>query len=257
MTRHTYRIIRKRESQNGVHVYPPYSKVVKAKARCYPPGIKITETRAEVPLQSLLDHLSSRILDVQSDVIVTLPENQVNNLQLIIKYGFDGSSGQSQYKQKFNDKDVSDASILLSSLVPLRLISGNDKNLLIWRNPKPSSPRFCSPIKLEYIREDKSSTLKEQKYIEDQIAELNPYETELKGKKITVSFELICTMIDGKVRNNLTNTTSNMRCYLCKAISTQFNKLDQVLSLPVEKNNLRFGIATLLRGYTSWNTFYD
>ena len=147
MTRHTYKIIRKKESQNNVLVYPPYSKVGEEKARCYPPNIKITETTAGVPLQSLLDHLSCRILNVQSEVIQSLPENCVQNLLLVIKYCFDGSSGQSQYKQKFNKENASDASILVTSLVPLRFASSNGQNVLIWQNPKPSSPRFCSPIK--------------------------------------------------------------------------------------------------------------
>lgn len=245
MTRQTYRIIRKRESQNNVRVYPPYPKVAKAKNRCYPPGINVTETKAEVPLQSLLDHISSRILTVQNDVIRTSCTENVQNLVLLVKYGFDGSSGQSQYKQKFEDENASDSSMLLTSLVPLRLFKNENQTSIIWQNPKPSSPRFCSPIKIQYIKEDQTSILQEEKYVKEQIEALVPYRTVIHEKEIIISYKLFFTMIDGKIRNVVTVTKSNMRCYLCKATSKQFNNLKEILALPVEEENLRFGLAIL------------
>lgn len=44
-------------------------------------------------------------------------------------------------------------------------------------------------------------------------------------------------MIDGEVRNTV--TAIHMRCYLC----TQFNSLEKVSSLPVDEENLSYGIA--------------
>lgn len=245
MTRESYQLIRKRELQNNARVYPSYHKVSDAKTRCYPPDIKVTETLAEVPLQSLLHYIASRILSVQNDVIQTLSEDKVRSLELIAKYGFDGSSDQKQYKQKFEDEDASDASILLTSLVPLRITSSNDKNLLIWQNPKPSSPRFCSPIKLQYIPENVTLNLEKNSYVKDQIAKLASLVTIIDGKVITVNFKLLFTMIDGKVRNTITITKSNMRYYLCGATSKQFNNLDEVSLLPVNEKNLRYGLASL------------
>ena len=245
MTRKTYRLIRKREVENNACVYPSYHKVEAAKSRCYPPGIKVTETTAEVPLQSLLNHRTSRILSAQSLVINSLPQEQIKTLQLFVKWGFDGSSEQSQYKQKFDDESASDSHMLLTSLSPLRLTSSEDENFGIWQNPKPSSPRFCSPIKIEFIRETTASTLRENKYVEDQIAKLVPFETIIDGKEVTVTFKLLFTMIDGKVRNTITITKSNMRCYLCGATSSKFNNLEQVRVLPVDKKNLEYGLATL------------
>lgn len=87
MTRKTYQLIRKRELQNHVRVYPSYHTVSAAKTRCYPPGINVTETLAEVPLQSLLHHITSRILSVQNDVILTLSQEEVRSLELTAKYG--------------------------------------------------------------------------------------------------------------------------------------------------------------------------
>lgn len=51
---------------------------------------------------------------------------------LICKWGCDGSSGQSEYKQKFNEENNSDANIFLTSFVPLQLkCAGNKCNSLL------------------------------------------------------------------------------------------------------------------------------
>ena len=50
---------------------------------------------ARIALQSLLDHTTRRILD-------SLKANILGQLLLI---GFDGASGQSMYKQKFENPD--------------------------------------------------------------------------------------------------------------------------------------------------------
>ena len=120
-------------------MYPSYNKVGEAKSRCYLPDVKVTETTVEVPLQSLLNHRTSRILPTQNLVINSLPQKQIQNLQLSVKWGFDGSSGQRQYKQKFNDENASDSHKSLTSLSQLRLPCSEDSNLVILQNPKPSS----------------------------------------------------------------------------------------------------------------------
>jgi len=52
-------------------------------------------------------------------------QENLQKLCLITKWGFDGSSDHSEYKQKFVSSSTNDASIFSSSLVPLRLISGD------------------------------------------------------------------------------------------------------------------------------------
>lgn len=56
LTRHAYRLLKKRLKQYNARVYPSYDKVLEAKLLCYPKDILVTETVAEVPLQALLDH---------------------------------------------------------------------------------------------------------------------------------------------------------------------------------------------------------
>jgi len=70
-----------------------------AKQDCYPKkeSMKITETCAEVNLQDLLDHTSIRLCKYLEEVIENLTEEEKHNLELISKWGCDGSQ-QSQFK---------------------------------------------------------------------------------------------------------------------------------------------------------------
>lgn len=254
MTRHAYEIVRKRLSQCNAQVYPPYEKILQAKVDCYPNGMIISGNCAQVSLQALLDHTCSRILTVQSDVIQTLKPEITQNLQLIVKYGFDGSSGQSKYKQNFQDGSVSDATILFTSLVPLMLIAeSHGEKLLIWKNPKPSSPRYCRPVKVQFLRETESTTLDGQKHMNEQISSLVPSNTVQNNQQVIVNYKLFFTMIDGKVRNAITMTKSAIRCYLCNATSSQFNDLKNILSLPIKESNLCYGLAIL----HAWIHFFE
>ncbi|CAB3250240.1 unnamed protein product [Arctia plantaginis] len=54
-------------------------------------------------------------------------------LKLISKWGFDGASNQSRYKQKI-EGEQDDSSIFMTSLVPLKLTDGDNT---LWNNPKP------------------------------------------------------------------------------------------------------------------------
>lgn len=112
-------------------IFPPYKRLQKEKSKCYPENIKITESEAEVPLQSILDHTVVKSL---------YPSNR---LSLISKWGFDGSSSHTQYKQSFISED--DKYMFLTSFVPLRLICETNKNIVVWNNPHPPSPRYCRP----------------------------------------------------------------------------------------------------------------
>ena len=135
LTKSRYQLIRSVSLSKNCKLYPPYGCVLDAKKRCYPvkSEISVTESGATVGLQALLSHTAERILMVQSDVIKSLPENKVDNLELICKWGCDGTTGQSTYKQKFSDGDgnKSDANILFISLVPLQIFDRNNPNVII------------------------------------------------------------------------------------------------------------------------------
>ncbi|CAI6354072.1 unnamed protein product [Macrosiphum euphorbiae] len=79
---------------------------------------------------------------------------------MLYKWGCDGSSGQSQYRQHFNDdSSTTDQAMFMFSIVPLELRSHSEvsdiKNNyeVIWSNPSPSSTKFCRPIKYMFKKE--------------------------------------------------------------------------------------------------------
>jgi len=117
----------------GSNLYPSYNhKLLTGKHRCYPHGIVVNESEAVVGMQQLVDHTGYRLLQ-------TLEKSVSGELIIFYKWGFDGSSGQSEYKQLFDAEDSSDKSIVITTLVPVRIM--NPHGEIIWKNSTPSSTR--------------------------------------------------------------------------------------------------------------------
>ena len=257
-SKHSYQLSRNVARAHKCKLYPSYLEVEKAKKRCYLSVVytTVSESCAQIELQALLDHTRSRIIQLQADVIDTLNPEILQKLVLYCKWGCDGSSGQSVYKQKLTETGKSDESIFYTSLAPLQLIHNNHETgeaTIVWKNPRPSSPRFCRPIRLQFVHEDVQSTLKEVTDIELQIEGLAPYANEQNGKSISVTYCMSFTMIDGKVCNAVTGTTSTQRCFLCKASSKEFNDINNIIKMDITTDNLRFGISTL----HAWIRFFE
>ncbi|KAJ4426158.1 hypothetical protein ANN_26967 [Periplaneta americana] len=83
-------------------------------------------------------------------------------------------SGHSQYKQIWNQKEKSDESLFLTSLVPLRLVDAESRDVA-WKNPRPSSTRFCKSIQLQWVHETTEIAKAERVYVENQIQNLQPF----------------------------------------------------------------------------------
>ena len=179
-----------------------------------------------------------------NEVVETLNEKERNNLELISKWGCDGSQQQT-FKQKFQNSDDSDANTFQSSFVPLRLIChiGNQKKVL-WQNPATSSTRYCRPIRIRFIRESKYVTNDEIEYVENQIKGLRKSEIiNAFGGNLQIKHIFLFTMIDGKVCNAATNTTSTMKCYACGQTSKDFNELNKKTT--ESRETLKFGLSIL------------
>lgn len=248
LTRAQYQNIRSTAIACNSHIFPSYRDVLRAKKFCYQEDMHFSETCAEVALQSLLNHTCYRIIQMQHDVIDQLDADICKNLLLVVKWGSDGSSGQSEYKQSFADESSTDSNVLLTSLVPLQLSGFNaetQSNIIVWQNSRPSSPWFCRPIRLQFKRETKESTIEEKRFVDEQIESLTKFDTFQDGKSVGVNFKLIFTMIDGKVCNVVTETTSSMRCYLCKATSKNFNDIEAMKKLVVDTSKYEYGLSTL------------
>lgn len=176
----------------------------------------------------MLDHTTSRLCIYLEKVLKNINEEERRNLELITKWGCDGSQ-QTQYKQKFQNGTDNDGDgyIFQSSLVPIRLISNIDKHKkIIWQNPVSSSPRYCRPIRIRFIHETTDITNEEIEYIENQTRNLIKTEvSHPNGFLLYIKHILLPTMVDGKVCNAATNTFSTMRCYICGKTSKYFNDL--------------------------------
>ncbi|GAB0095784.1 hypothetical protein DMENIID0001_112060 [Sergentomyia squamirostris] len=95
----------------------------KATEKTYPKNeaIKITEVSAEVSVQALLNHTTERLIESLEPVIKECTDHERSNLELICKWGSDGTH-QTQYKQTFKDresvKETGDKFIYQSCMVP-------------------------------------------------------------------------------------------------------------------------------------------
>lgn len=248
LTKHQYLLIRNFiNSKIDVNLLPSYDSILKAKKKSYPDQITISESHAEVELQSLLNHTATRILELQSDVINEVLDDSVNGLTLIGKWGFDGSSGQSEYKQTVQNNDLDDSHLFVTSYVPLQLVTKPDEahnTKIIWKNPRPSSTRYCRPIRFQFKKESVQVSIDEEKYFKEKIANLIPTKFTTDQKTIYIEHILQLTMVDGKVCNALTQTSS-AKCYICNAKPTEMNNIEQCLQKEVKKDHYEFGLSPL------------
>ncbi|KAL0103493.1 hypothetical protein PUN28_017622 [Cardiocondyla obscurior] len=102
LTKYQYECIRINAAQRNANIYPLYKNLSFAKKECYPESIIITEKGASVDLQSLINHTTKRLIK-QPNILLPPISNRIIELELILKWGCDGSSDQSEYKQKFED----------------------------------------------------------------------------------------------------------------------------------------------------------
>lgn len=237
LSRSQYEVVR----SSCKKLYPCYSIVQKERKECYPPdeSFRISETIAEVDLQSLMDHTVRRLLLSLKEVMGVLKEEEKKSLELICKWGCDGTT-QVQYKMKFENPEDSDKHIFQSSMVPVQLVCGSKKKkTVVWKNPTPSSPRYCRPMRITFIRETKDVINQEIDYWKEKINNLQTTNFEGTSTKHT----LLLTMVDGKVCNAATQTTSTMKCFICGQSSSKFNDLTK--KLPSTKTSLEFGLSIL------------
>lgn len=85
------------------------------------------------------------------------------------KWGFDGSSGHSSYKQVFHGIEASDSAVFITSIVPIRIVLGEK---VVWQNPTPSSTRYCRPLKIEFIKESSEVSIAEKNRVTEEIGNL-------------------------------------------------------------------------------------
>ena len=246
MTKEAYQEIRNSAKAKGADIYPAYNKLREEKKLCYPENVTIREMSAVVPLQDLVNHTAARLL-----LALDNPFQKSQELTLICKYGMDGATGQSLYKQPFANEGITmqeEKSFFCACLVPIELRAGQE---IEWRNPTPSSLRFCRPINIQYAKETKELVKALSSELKQEINETSPFFPSLYSQTSQfedyhkVSFDFHLTMIDGKIEHILTDTGSTQVCTLCGAKPSQMNNIDLVKSLKVKKDFLQFDLSPL------------
>ncbi|KAK9711240.1 hypothetical protein QE152_g25577 [Popillia japonica] len=218
------------------------------KKQCYPSNIKISETEVQIPVQDILNHAIQRLAYVQQDVLLLHHDHASNiPIQVTYKWGLDGSGGHSIYKQCFaNNSMYADTNIILCAIVPLQMCEVNAKGKQIfWQNPYPSSSRYSLIIRLQIQKEAKEAVKLHYQATEEEILRLYPTQVTLADKCYTFQHLPVCTMMDGKTCNVLTDTSSSPACNVCKATPKQLNNLDLLLKKQYSTTSSNFGISIL------------
>lgn len=99
--------------------------------------------------------------------------------------------------------------MFIVSLVPLQLSCSNNsgKKVIVWKNIKYSSTRFCRPVQFQFAKETPEKTRATVQEINNEIEHLqNSTVLIAEEKEIAIKHSLILSMIDGKVH------------FLCKQI---------------------------------------
>lgn len=252
LSKYQYERLHSQAKQIHADIYPPYNKVFEVKKDCYPSSesVIVSKMSAKIGLQSLLDHTIGRL--VKTCDSYSIEEVIDDELEATYKWGFDGASGQSLYKQVFqrDSENSTDESIVMTSLIPLQLAS---KTKVIWKNPSPSSTRLCRPIQFEFIKENKDTTVETYKQMQEQIDVLENTKIDIHdGRTLSISHKLHGAMFDGKAINHLTGSSTES-CNICDALPTEMNDLDLINSKVCKEENYCYGISSL----HCWIRFFE
>jgi len=135
--------------------------------------------------------------------------------------------------------------------LPFRSKKNAPTKVIVWQNPRPSSARYCRAIKFEFAKETPENVLKERQEMLKEIDNLRPSVCEVNSQSdgqnydVAVQHRLGMSMIDGKVCNILTETSSSQTCNLCGSTPRIMNQIDMVLQRPLKTDATEFGLSTL------------
>lgn len=202
LSKDQYENLQKSAKAKKHYIYPPYKHITKAKTDCYPTDIKCDEISAKIKLQNLLDVTSQRLYKITTVKIEA-------DCVLFSKWGCDGASNQATYRQLLPENE-SDASVFIVSIVPLLLKKIHSGNI-VWKNPSPSSTRYCRPLQFDFRAETSGMICETVNGIDNEIKNLAP---SVLSSGCTVSHELMITMLDGKACNALAGNSSSQTCYI-------------------------------------------
>lgn len=96
-------------------------------------------------------------------------------------------------------------------------------------------------------------SIAEKNRVENEVKNLRKTTMLIEEREVQVNHTLLFTMIDGKVCNAITETSSTQKCFICGASSRSFNDIDSMLTREVKTENLEFGLSVL----HGWIRFFE
>lgn len=140
---------------NSIHknTFPSLYRLNLFKKTFFPEFATVSETVVEVNILDMLNKTLSSIAElVSADCIENVKST---NLSLVCKWGMDGSSGHSTYKQTFSDESATDEFLFFIAFVSIMLVE-KKSGLLIWKNQRSSSSLYCRPLKFLFSKENRT-----------------------------------------------------------------------------------------------------
>ena len=96
---------------------------------------------------------------------------------------------------------------------------------------------------MEFSKETPEKTKAVVDEIKCQINSLSPTLINKEDKEVQVKHELLLTMIDGKVAQVLTDTSSASTCTICGATPRQMNDLTKVTARSENEDSYQYGLV--------------
>merc|ERR1711872_338068 len=127
-------------------------------------------------------------------------------------------------------------------ICPIKVVHKSSSSLL-WHNPVPSSPIYCRPVKLEFIKEKDEVINQEFQRMAKEIDNIHPTIVE----DIIAFHEFIPTMVDGKVTQSLSGSKSSSTCTIRDPPTkpSQMNDLSAIKKKKPSQEMLSYGISPL------------
>ena len=253
LSKSSYEYLYDTHKSHNSKLLPRYKFVSAAKKECYPPNITVDDMSMSVDLQSLCNHTARELLSLASDEVkqlkaeINLPnDDAVICLKILYKYGSDGSGSHARYSLPLNEADLNPNSdethIFATFICPIKVVHKSSSSLL-WHNPVPSSPIYCRPVKLEFIKEKDEVIHQEFQRMAKEIDNIHPTIVE----DIIVFHEFIPTMVDGKVTQSLSGSKASSTCTICVPPTkpSQMNDLSAIKKKKPSQEMLSYGISPL------------
>ena len=154
MTEAQYKLNRKKMKKRNALTHPSWHDVDKAKAKCTPQGVVYEEREVRVPVKWTMYHQMFKILKDHRLVkwMQKLAKNPNVRFELVFKWGADGSSAHSHYRNAKND-----SKIFASNAVPIfieALDTETGECVNVWCNPFANSAFGVVPLRWAFEDEN-------------------------------------------------------------------------------------------------------